>query len=77
VISIYPVPVADNIHVNIGNHDAQVSLLSSTGQLIQSKSCASGIHTFHVGDLANGLYVIKVVSQNGLLSVHRFNKIGK
>jgi Secretion system C-terminal sorting domain len=76
-VSIYPVPVVDVVNINVEDKNAQIYLLSSTGQIIKSEKSESNIHQFNVIDLANGLYLIKVISSNGYISIHRFNKVGK
>jgi Secretion system C-terminal sorting domain len=74
-VFIYPIPVSTIVNVNLGSVPAQVILMANTGQILQTQSSQGGVHQMDVQHLANGCYMIKVVSQNGSVSIHKFNKI--
>ncbi len=60
-ISIYPVPARDELNV-VTNFNASVVLYNTVGVKIEALETVDGKVTFNVSDLAEGLYIIKIVN---------------
>lgn len=58
--SIYPNPSNGFITVNSLEEMQEIELMNMSGQLIRSFKCASLSETINLGDLTNGLYILRV-----------------
>ena len=65
-VSVYPNPA--NGLVNITLHEslnATIQLISVEGKVLQRIESAGNNATIDVSDVANGLYVLRIITQNG------------
>ena len=68
-ISVYPNPASDVVNINLGNINAEnsvIELYSSVGQLVMSQntlSVSGNMTQFETTDLDGGLYFIKVLTE--------------
>jgi hypothetical protein len=63
VFTVYPNPSNDLVNIQIENYDKGVMsyhLISASGQLVLSKNSAESLTTISMGNLAQGIYFIKV-----------------
>jgi len=72
-ISVYPNPATGQFSVTL-NDAAQyttVQLMDMEGRLLQQKAVDHSVLTFLKGDLANGVYFIRVLKQDGTFAVKK------
>lgn len=69
--SIYPNPATDNIIINSTENVQRVEIYNMQGQLVKVES--GNVNNISVRDLANGMYTLKLTTDNGT-SVHKIVK---
>ena len=72
---MYPNPAADivNIQLPSGTSEAQVGIFDYTGRLVSSQKVTASDQKVNVNDLATGMYMIRVTSQDKI-GAQRFIK---
>jgi len=66
LISIYPNPVAIDDKLNISlRSDANVLIYNSTGALLLTRSCGTGLNQFDMSAFSTGLYYVHISSNKG------------
>lgn len=78
----YPNPVNNQINVqltSLNSNDFTISILDVTGKVIFSKSCVNNLqnYVFNTECLKGGLYMIQLLSSNGILKTNKFIKINE
>ena len=74
-ISIYPNPVTTTLNLSsTGVTDFGVSILDITGKVIKSDRMLDQTFTFDVSDLSSGVYMLRLVSQEGASKIVKFVK---
>lgn len=72
-ISVYPIPAADVLTVDVGNiRTGEIQLFDVTGKLQKELSFISGVNRINVGDYDSGIYVLKVKTSAGEYSQRIF-----
>jgi len=71
--SIVPNPASSHITVTAANNFHTVEVLGFLGQTIYSQSNIGNKTTLDVSNYANGVYFVRVISENGV-SVNKFVK---
>jgi len=61
--SIYPNPTTDNLYINQMNNLTKVEIINMNGQLVFSKN--KNLEKINVSRLQNGMYFLKVFTENG------------
>lgn len=69
--TVYPNPATDVLTINSGSQVQRVEIFNIQGQLVKAE--AGDVHTISVKDLANGLYTLKLTTENGT-SMHKIIK---
>jgi hypothetical protein len=69
--SIYPNPATDHITINSTDNVQRVEIYNMQGQLVKAETGA--VNNISVKDLANGMYTLKLTTDNGV-SVHKIVK---
>ena len=64
---IYPNPVTDGFYLNISDKNAQVSIYDVRGALLMTRQL-SGNEYINAGSLKQGVYLVKVKTENGLIT---------
>ncbi|MBU2650812.1 MAG: carboxypeptidase regulatory-like domain-containing protein [Bacteroidetes bacterium] len=67
MISIYPVPASEFVHINSDFPLFRLTLLSSTGTIIYDQIPGSKESVLNVSEINSGLYLLKIYSGKGLL----------
>ena len=67
-LRIFPNPASQNIFV-YGTEAAQMMIYNAMGQMVEN---LNNTNEFNVADYANGVYVLKVIDNNGSALVTRF-----
>jgi hypothetical protein len=70
-VSIYPNPATDMISITTSENIQRVEIFNMQGQLVKAESGA--VNNISVKDLANGLYTLKLTTDNGT-SIHKIIK---
>ena len=72
---MFPNPASDlvNIQLPSGSDKAEVSIFDYTGRLMKSKTITSNDSKLDVNNLSNGMYLIRVTSNNKI-GAQRFIK---
>jgi Secretion system C-terminal sorting domain len=74
-VSVYPNPVSDILHVNINSNSlSRAVIYNASGKNISTTILQNGDNTINVKNLPNGMYVVKVLSDNDA-KVYRINKL--
>ena len=74
-ISIYPNPATTVLNLaSTGTSDFELSILDITGKIIKSEKMFEQTFTFDVSDLASGMYMLRLVSQDGASKIVKFVK---
>lgn len=73
-ISLYPNPVFDEFTVTSDRHLSKVDVYNAMGQLVESMSTATAKLKVDISDLETGVYLVKVYSAEGNLSIHKIIK---
>lgn len=73
-ISIYPNPVTDELTVTNHSNLLKVDIYNTMGQLVKSTSYTSGEVKINVVDLETGIYLVKLISEEGILSTRKIFK---
>lgn len=74
-ISIYPNPASTTLNLSsTGTSDFELSVLDITGKVIKTEKMLDQTFTFDVSDLASGMYMLRLVSQDGASKVVKFVK---
>lgn len=68
-IIVYPNPVTNDLNISIANYIAveQISIYSLVGQLVRSIDSGSNIQTINMSDLTNGVYIVKIKTNQGVI----------
>lgn len=69
--TIYPNPATDHISINSTENVQRVEIYNMQGQLVKAETGA--VNNISVKDLANGMYTLKLTTDNGV-SVHKIVK---
>ena len=70
----FPNPATDNIIVQLAHPGAMLELRSSDGRSLKVQRIIGAQVALHIGDLANGLYMISIEDATGARSTQRFVK---
>ena len=74
-ISIYPNPATTTLNlVSTEISDFELSILDMTGKVIKTENMSDQRFTFDVSDLSSGMYMLRMVSQDGASKVVKFVK---
>lgn len=74
-ISIYPNPATTTLNLSsTGVSDFELSILDMTGKIIKTDRMSDQTFTFDVSDLSSGMYMLRLVSQEGASKVVKFVK---
>jgi hypothetical protein len=74
-ISIYPNPTTTTINlVSTEISDFELSILDITGKVIKTGRMSDQTFTIDVSDLSSGMYMLRLVSQEGASKVVKFVK---
>lgn len=66
LIKAYPNPSMGDLTLEInGSGNAQIQLMDVSGRVIISESAMTGVSTMNLGNVANGVYYLKVQTQTG------------
>ena len=68
--NIYPNPVKDILTVS-GEDMKQVSVYNALGQLVKSINCNDNTVQINVSDLQNGMYIVNVISNDGVMTTSK------
>jgi len=72
---VYPVPAADQLHVNSGSSVAAIAeIIGMDGRLLGSYAVQDVRYTLDVAALPRGAYVLRVLGNDGSLRQRRFLK---
>jgi len=63
-ISLYPNPAVDMLHVNTPSPIDQILIYNIQGQLV--RTVKGDNHSISLGDLANGIYTLKIMTDKGV-----------
>ncbi len=64
-LNLYPVPVIDVLHINIGSQKhIDVYLYDNLGQMIDSEFSNAGMVEFNMGGMPSASYIVKIVVEN-------------
>lgn len=63
-VRIYPNPASDNIHINANSQITLVELIDMTGRVVMAQD--GDVKSLNVSALAEGIYTLRVVSENGV-----------
>lgn len=69
--TVYPNPASDMIHINTTNNVQRVEIFNMQGQLVKVET--SEVTGVSIKDLANGVYTLKLTTDNGI-SMHKIIK---
>ena len=69
--TIYPNPATDMININTSNNVQRVEIFNMQGQLVKVET--GEVTSVSVKDLANGMYTLKLTTDNGT-SMHKIIK---
>ncbi|KAA6302986.1 MAG: 4-beta-xylanase A [Candidatus Ordinivivax streblomastigis] len=72
-IKIYPNPVITDLHVNAPSA-GRLSVYNSLGKEIEALNISAGITTLNVTDYSAGLYIVKIITTEGVSSVKFLKK---
>ena len=70
-INIYPNPASDAVRINTSDNVQRVEIFNMQGQLVKVET--GEVSSISVKDLANGMYTLKLTTDNGV-SMHKFVK---
>lgn len=74
-ISIYPNPASTTLNLSsTGTSDFELSVLDIAGKVIKTGKMLDQTFTFDVSDLASGMYMLRLVSQDGASKIVKFVK---
>lgn len=74
-ISIYPNPATTTLNLSsTGTSDFELSILDITGKVIKTERMLDQSFAFDVSDLASGMYMLRLVSQDGASKIVKFVK---
>lgn len=60
---LYPNPARERVFVNVG-HPVELAIYSATGNLVKAKWIKSSLDPVEIGDLSQGLYIIKSIDKD-------------
>jgi len=72
LFDIYPNPNAGSFQLKTVQAVA-VEISGMSGQLMQQQQLTAGTHTFQLGNVEGGLYVIRATTENGATSIQRIS----
>jgi len=74
-IAIYPNPFNTSFNINLNNistaNNVQISIYNVTGEIVLNKSLTTQFNTIEMSNLPAGIYIYKIVDQNGTLQTGR------
>lgn len=74
-ISIYPNPATTVLNLSsIGITEFELSILDMTGKVIKTDKMSDQTFMFDVSDLSSGMYMLRLVSQDGASKLVKFVK---
>lgn len=72
-VNAYPNPVHNNLTITGMNGKNLIVIYNTMGQRVLSKTTANAIETINMGDLVNGIYLVKIIGEDnkpaGMLKV--------
>ncbi len=75
LISVYPTAVTDEINiVSLSASDTKASVFSANGSLVKVMECKTGINSYSVSDLPQGLYFVVIPSDGTTQSIKIIKK---
>ncbi len=69
-IAVYPNPFSDIITVSGLKDRDNLALVDLTGRTIYNWTSSSETQTFAIGDLAAGIYLLKIMNEDGMIRVN-------
>ena len=69
--TVYPNPATDVVNINTGDNVLRVEIFNIQGQLVKAET--GDMNSISVKDLANGMYTLKLTTENGT-SMHKIIK---
>lgn len=73
--TLYPNPAVDNVHIESLATIASVEIYSESGAFIKTLAFSSATIDVSVGDLKKGAYLMRIVSEDGLVETRRIVKM--
>ena len=75
-VSIYPNPATDEVYIEFKGQVQNINLMDIQGRTLRSLNVQqlNGIEQINVSDLANGIYIIELISKEGMVSHHKVLK---
>ncbi|MBO7618269.1 MAG: T9SS type A sorting domain-containing protein [Bacteroidales bacterium] len=74
-VSIYPNPAITTLNLtSTATSDFDISILDVTGKVIKTEKMSDQTFTIDVSDLASGIYMLRLVSQDGASKIVKFVK---
>ena len=70
-ITLFPIPVSNNLNILFENNfeNASVKIISITGQVVKENKAISGdTISLDVSELSKGIYIIQILNNNSLLT---------
>jgi hypothetical protein len=67
-MNVYPNPFSDNITVTTDADVQSLSIYNSFGELVRTVEIKNGTAELHLGDLANGIYLIQEQTETGIIT---------
>ena len=64
---IYPNPFSEKLYIESPSNNSVLELYTNTGILILSQNILKDENLFKVSNLKNGIYLIKILDQQGLV----------
>jgi hypothetical protein len=73
-ISLYPNPSRDNLYVQCSERIQQLKVYDLNGRVLMQQTCQMPAWILPVGNLKNGIYVIRLEMENGEVASRQFVK---
>lgn len=67
-VAVYPNPAADELHIKLAAGGGDISLLSLDGKVLRHLHTEHSEHTLQRGDLASGVYLLKISADTGVVN---------
>ncbi len=74
VVSVFPNPVNDELHITGVTENVKYSILNVAGMCLQQGSLKKGENILSLRYFAQGIYILEVISADGVRSMHRVVK---
>lgn len=64
-VQVYPNPASDKVTIDAnGKILEEIQLFYADGRLVELVKPLRSTHTFHLGELHNGVYFMRIISEN-------------